>query len=152
MDIHEVWVTLKGQHLHVDADCPGIADGHAKARAEGNRNHAPEKYPVHLALSGFPWASPREPCARCLLGVPLSTAPDLPAAVSAAKGGLIATLVARRRLRPADVDPAPWEAFYKDEWEGEGDLEEKIAYALEDGDIEYDEGVGPQGRSAHVDY
>lgn len=96
-ELVRVWVTLRGAHVHVSAGCQGIADGHAKAKAEGNRTYKPEQWPVHLAMSGFPNASSeRSPCARCCPdGVP-ATAPDDADAVRRARGGAIATAYSLR--------------------------------------------------------
>lgn len=54
-----VWKTRRGGRYHRSPDCPGIADGHAKAASEGYANHAAEQ----VDLGGLGGAV--APCARC---------------------------------------------------------------------------------------
>ena len=85
----KVWVTLKGERVHVQPDCIGILDGHAKARSEGRNTYEPELWPVHLALDGKPDGHRRLPCERCCSAVDISTVDDDAADVRAVQRGRI---------------------------------------------------------------
>ena len=110
-----VWVTLMGTHVHLEHDCQGIIDGHAEARSKGLPNYPPERYPVRLALRGFPrTGAKRTACAVCMPHL-LGTAPvaghDDPSLEQAAKSGEIAKLYARvqrwRTYRTSPSAPPP---------------------------------------------
>lgn len=94
-ELSEVWVTLYGERVHAVEDCQGIIDGHAVARGKGLRNHAPELWPIHLALDWPMRDVPRGKCQRCWAGFAVSDAPDDPSLVEQAKRGPIGRLLDR---------------------------------------------------------
>lgn len=104
-EVSEVWVTLYGARVHTAHDCQGIIDGHTVARGKGLRNHPPELWPVHLALTWPNRDVPRGKCQRCWSGFSVSDAPDNPSRVQQAKSGPIGRLL--DRPSPQRLDDGP---------------------------------------------